>query len=328
MEKLFKPSWIIACHESELAERVRLSHVHPSRRRAADHRARRGPEGAQLLQHLPAPRQHAALRPGGQRQAHDLHLPRVVVRHHAATASTSRAREQGYQDRFCKAGRGAARGARRKSASAASSGSTSTTRACTLKEYIGAVAGHARRPTWSSRWRCSTTTARSSTPTTSCGTTPTASSITTIMHYFNRITGMMQPGYFERKYTGVSRTATPPSARCRSSTTSTKAARSARWAGRAWRRAAGYMVDIFPGMTYNLRTSVLRIDTVDSARSEQGADRVPRPGPEERHAGAARASAYSTTTRSGARSAATCTRTCSACTARDGRCASAPTAAG
>jgi methanesulfonate monooxygenase large subunit len=39
-----------------------------------------------------------------------------------------------------------------------------------------------------------------------------------------------------------------------------------------------YMVDLFPGMTYNLRTSVLRIDTAIPARAEQGGDRVPRPG--------------------------------------------------
>ncbi len=56
------------------------------------------------------------------------------------------------------------------------------------------------------------------------------------------------------------------------------------------------------------------------------AHRVSRTRPQERHAGASVQSASATTTRSGDRSAATCTRTCSASTARASRCAKAPTA--
>jgi hypothetical protein len=55
--------------------RQRLPAVHAPGRRAAHPRARRRHEGARLLQHLPAPREHDPLRPGGP----------------VATASTSRA---------------------------------------------------------------------------------------------------------------------------------------------------------------------------------------------------------------------------------------------
>jgi methanesulfonate monooxygenase large subunit len=54
-EKLFKPSWIIACHESEIANPF-------------DYRLFTHPSGVPLLlQHLPAPRQHHPVRPGRQR---------------------------------------------------------------------------------------------------------------------------------------------------------------------------------------------------------------------------------------------------------------------
>jgi methanesulfonate monooxygenase large subunit len=62
-EKLFKPSWIIACHESEIANPF-------------DYRLFTHPSGVPLIvvrgddqkvQHLPAPRQHHPVRPGRQR---------------------------------------------------------------------------------------------------------------------------------------------------------------------------------------------------------------------------------------------------------------------
>ena len=59
------------------------------------------------------------------------------------------------------------------------------------------------------------------------------------MHYFNRITGMMQPGYFDRKYTGY------PNGHASVGSMAIKydayeGSKSA-WqsAGRGWRRAAG-----------------------------------------------------------------------------------------
>ena len=47
------------------------------------------------------------------------------------------------------------------------------------------------------------------------------------------------------------------------------------------------LIDVFPGMTYNLRTSVLRMDTAIPLGPEQGDDRVPWSRPEERYARAA-----------------------------------------
>ena len=44
------------------------------------------------------------------------------------------------------------------------------------------------------------------------------------------------------------------------------------------------MIDLFPGMNFNLRGSALRMDTSTPLGPEQGDDRVPRPRPEERHA--------------------------------------------
>jgi methanesulfonate monooxygenase large subunit len=80
------------------------------------------------------------------------------------------------------------------------------------------------------------------------------------MHYFNRITGMQQPGYFERKYTGY------PNGHAAVGSMSVKydayegsKARGVGWPGLA--PGGWVLIDIFPGMTYNLRTSVLRMDT-------------------------------------------------------------------
>jgi methanesulfonate monooxygenase large subunit len=80
------------------------------------------------------------------------------------------------------------------------------------------------------------------------------------LHYFNRITGMMQPGYFDRKYTGY------PNGHASVGSMSIKydayQAGTDRigWPGLA--PGGWILIDIFPGMTYNLRTSVLRMDTV------------------------------------------------------------------
>ncbi len=80
------------------------------------------------------------------------------------------------------------------------------------------------------------------------------------MHYFNRITGMQQPGYFDRKYTGY------PNGHASVGSMSVKydayeggSGRGVGWPGLA--EGGWVLVDIFPGMTFNLRTSVLRVDT-------------------------------------------------------------------
>jgi methanesulfonate monooxygenase subunit alpha len=79
------------------------------------------------------------------------------------------------------------------------------------------------------------------------------------MHYFNRVTGMQQPGYFDRKYVGY------PNGHA---SVGSMQVRYDRYAG--GRRELGWpglapggwlLVDLFPGMTYNLRTSVIRLDT-------------------------------------------------------------------
>ncbi len=80
------------------------------------------------------------------------------------------------------------------------------------------------------------------------------------LHYFNRITGMLQPGYFERRYTGFPNGhATVGSMQIQYDKYDGSKERAVGWPGLA--RGGWYMVDLFPGMTYNLRTSVLRIDT-------------------------------------------------------------------
>lgn len=81
------------------------------------------------------------------------------------------------------------------------------------------------------------------------------------MHYHNRQTSMMQPGYFERKYTQYPN----GHARVGDQTVNYEAyegfkGRDLSFPGMSlnqWK-----MVDLFPGMTYNLRGSSLRIDTL------------------------------------------------------------------
>ena len=80
------------------------------------------------------------------------------------------------------------------------------------------------------------------------------------MHYFNRITGMMQPGYFQRKYVGYPNGhASVGSMEVQYDKYEGSAKRGVGWPGLA--PGGWILIDIFPGMTYNLRTSVLRIDT-------------------------------------------------------------------
>jgi methanesulfonate monooxygenase large subunit len=79
------------------------------------------------------------------------------------------------------------------------------------------------------------------------------------IHYFNRVTGMQQPGYFDRQYVPF------PNGHVSVGSMEVKYDRyeggPARigWPGLA--PGAWLLVDLFPGVTFNLRTSVLRIDT-------------------------------------------------------------------
>ncbi len=80
------------------------------------------------------------------------------------------------------------------------------------------------------------------------------------MHYFNRATGMMQPGYFDRKYTGYPNGhASVGSMEIKYDAYAGAAERAVGWPGLA--PGGWILIDIFPGMTFNLRTSVLRMDT-------------------------------------------------------------------
>ena len=176
-QKVFSRSWIIGCHESELPGAFDYrTFTHPARN-PAHHRARRGQQGARLLQRLPASRQHAALRSRRQREAHHLHLPLSGRSTPRATASTSPARSRVPEALSARRTPGCARCAPR-SATAASSGSISTTTPARSRN-TSATRWGCSRSTCRCRSRSSTTTRRSSTRTTSSGTTRTASSITT-----------------------------------------------------------------------------------------------------------------------------------------------------
>ncbi len=81
------------------------------------------------------------------------------------------------------------------------------------------------------------------------------------MHYFNRVTGMQQPGYFERKYIPYPNGhAAVGSMQVRYDRYEGSEERKVGWPGLA--PGGWILVDIFPGMTFNLRTSVIRMDTV------------------------------------------------------------------
>jgi len=81
------------------------------------------------------------------------------------------------------------------------------------------------------------------------------------MHYFNRVTGMLQPGYFERKYKPYPNGhASVGSMQVRYDKYEGSQERAVGWPGLA--PGGWILIDLFPGMTYNLRTSVIRLDTI------------------------------------------------------------------
>lgn len=81
------------------------------------------------------------------------------------------------------------------------------------------------------------------------------------MHYFNRITGMLQPGYFDRKCMGYANGhVLVGSMEIKYDAYAGSKKRSVGWPGLS--EGGWILVDLFPGMTYNLRTSVIRMDTV------------------------------------------------------------------
>jgi len=80
------------------------------------------------------------------------------------------------------------------------------------------------------------------------------------MHYFNRVTGMQQPGYFDREYVPYPNGhASVGSMQVRYDRYAGSQERTVGWPGLS--PGGWILVDLFPGMTYNLRTSVIRLDT-------------------------------------------------------------------
>jgi methanesulfonate monooxygenase large subunit len=81
------------------------------------------------------------------------------------------------------------------------------------------------------------------------------------MHYFNRVTGMQQPGYFDRKYVPhPNGHASVGSMEVKYDQYGGSGHRRIGWPGLA--PGGWILIDLFPGMTYNLRTSVIRLDVV------------------------------------------------------------------
>src|SRR5262249_19130592 len=89
------------------------------------------------------------------------------------------------------------------------------------------------------------------------------------MHYFNRATSMQQKGYFERKYTAFANGhCTVGSMEVKYDAYQGASDRVLSFPGMP--RNGWKMVDLFPGATYNIRGSSLRVDTM----TPLGADRV------------------------------------------------------
>jgi methanesulfonate monooxygenase large subunit len=81
------------------------------------------------------------------------------------------------------------------------------------------------------------------------------------MHHFNRVTGMQQPGYFDRRYVAYPNGhASVGSMQVRYDKYGSDGERAIGWPG--LEPGGWILIDLFPGMTYNLRTSVIRMDTV------------------------------------------------------------------
>lgn len=86
------------------------------------------------------------------------------------------------------------------------------------------------------------------------------------MHHFNRVTGMQQPGYFERRYTGFPNGHVTVSSMTvkydayEHAETSLAESRDLSFPG--LERNGWKLLDLFPGITVNLRGSALRVDTM------------------------------------------------------------------
>ena len=258
LEKLFRPSWIIACHESEVAN-------------AFDYRLFTHPTGVPLIvvrgEDMKVRCFYNICPHRGNTILYDPagNAKRMTCIFHAWSFDTqgncveiSRA-EQGYQDRFCTKDAGL----REVKVEMGFGGFAwvNLDDACgSLADYIGPAMDvlqpymqepmevfHFNRAIVDTNYKLWHDT--------------NSEFYHDFVHYFNRITGMMQPGYFERKYTAFPNGhASVGSMSIQYDKYAGSKERAVGWPGLA--PGGWYMVDLFPGMTYNLRTSVLRMDTV------------------------------------------------------------------
>ena len=256
-EKLFKPTWIIACHESEIPK-------------AYDYRLFNHPAGVPLIvvrgEDMKVRAFYNICPHRGNTILYDPagNAKRMTCIFHAWSFDTrgecieiSRA-EQGYQNRFCKEDASL----REVKAEMGFGGFVwvNLDDSCgPLKDFIGSALGvlepfmqepmevfHFNRAIVNTNYKLWHDT--------------NSEFYHDFVHYFNRITGMLQPGYFERKYTGFPNGhASVGSMSIQYDKYEGSKERAVGWPGLA--PGGWYMVDLFPGMTYNLRTSVLRIDT-------------------------------------------------------------------
>ena len=256
-EKLFKPSWIIACHESEIPN-------------VFDYRLFTHPSGAPLIivrgedqkvrafYNVCPHRGNAVLYdPSGNAKRMTCIFHQWSFDTQGSCVDISR-EAQGYQDRYCKDDAGL----RAVKCEIGFGGFVwvNLDDACpTLREFIGPALDllepnmqepmevfHFHKSVVSTNFKLWHDT--------------NSEFYHDFLHYFNRITGMMQPGYFERKYTGFPNGhATVGSMQIQYDKYEGSKERAVGWPGLA--TGGWYMVDVFPGMTYNLRTSVLRMDT-------------------------------------------------------------------
>jgi methanesulfonate monooxygenase large subunit len=256
-EKLFKPCWMIACHESEVPN-------------VYDYRLFTHPTGAPLIivrgedkkvrafYNICPHRGNAILYdPSGNAKRMTCIFHQWSFDAQGACVDISRA-EQGYQDRYCKAD-ASLREVRCDVAFGGFVWVNLDDGGPTLREFIGPALDmlepnmqepmevfHFHKAVVDTNFKLWHDT--------------NSEFYHDFLHYFNRITGMMQPGYFDRKYTGH------PNGHATVGSMSVKydAYQSGTdrigWPGLA--PGGWILIDIFPGMTYNLRTSVLRMDTV------------------------------------------------------------------
>ena len=257
-QKLFKSSWIIACHESEVE-------------RAYDYRLFTHPTGVPLIivrgddmkirsfYNICPHRGNTILYdPAGnaKRMTCIFHAWSFDARGDCIDISRG---EQGYQDRYCKEDAGL----REVKAELGFGGFVWVNlddASCTLKEYIGPALDmlepHMQEPLEVFHFHKATVDTNYK-----LWHDTNSEFYHDFVHYFNRITGMMQPGYFDRKYVGYPNGhASVGSMEIKYDAYAGSKKRAVGWPGLA--PGGWILIDIFPGMTYNLRTSVLRIDTV------------------------------------------------------------------